>query len=123
MFSMWRPHFIWMDVHLPVLGGMKAAKRIRDLEGGREVKIAAVTASAFSSEREEVIAAGFDDFLRKPEGFREIFDCMGLHLGIRYVYRAGPKAAVSEPLSTLHPEDFAVLQAALREELENAVIS
>ena len=44
----------------------KQRRRIRELEGGREVKIVAVTASAFASQREEVLAAGFDDFLRKP---------------------------------------------------------
>ena len=90
--------------------------------GGRSRSLA-VTASAFASQREEVIAAGFDDFLRKPYRSRQIFDCMALHLGVRYVYGAAPKAAVSEPPPTLRPEDLAVLPAALRDELEDAVIS
>ena len=34
-FEMWRPHFIWMDIRLPVLSGLEAATRIRELEGGR----------------------------------------------------------------------------------------
>jgi signal transduction histidine kinase/CheY-like chemotaxis protein len=122
-FTMWRPHFIWMDLRIPVLGGLEAARRIRELEGGREVKIAAVTASAFASQRDEVIAAGFDDFLRKPYRSKEIFDCMALHLGIRYVYGAGPKAEISDLTALVRPEDLAALPAALRDELENAVIS
>jgi signal transduction histidine kinase/CheY-like chemotaxis protein len=122
-FSTWRPHFIWMDVRLPVLGGLEAARRIRKLEGGREVKIVAVTASAFASEREEVIAAGFDDFLRKPYRPREIFDCMALHLGVRYVYGPAPQTAAGDLPVTLSPEDLAALPAALRDELEKAVIS
>ena len=48
---------------------------------------------------------------------------MALHLGVRYVYGAASKAAVREPLPTLRPEDLAALPAALRGELEDAVIS
>ena len=66
MFRFWRPHLIWMDIRLPVMGGVEAAQEIRALEGGREVKIVALTASAFAKEREDVLAAGLDDFLRKP---------------------------------------------------------
>src|SRR5204862_6420750 len=75
-FSAWRPHFIWMDLRLPVIGGLEAARRIRELDGGREVKIVAATASAFSSQREEVLAEGFDNFFRKPYRREEIIDYM-----------------------------------------------
>ena len=122
-FITWRPHFIWMDLRLPVLDGLEAARRIRKLEGGRNVKIAAVTASAFASQREEVIAAGFDDFLRKPYRDREIFDCMARHLGVRYIHGARPQAAAPDPPETPRPEDFATLPAALRDQLENAVVA
>ena len=122
-FIRWRPHFIWMDVRLPVLSGLEAARRIRELEGGDEVKIVAVTASAFASEREEVIAAGFDDFLRKPYRPEEIFDCMKRHLAVRYVYGVGAQAAPADPPVTLNPGELAALPVALRDELEKAVIS
>jgi CheY-like chemotaxis protein len=121
--KIWRPHFIWMDVRLPVMNGREAARRIRDLEGGREVKIVAVTASAFASQREEVLAADFDDFLRKPYRPREIFDCMARHLGVRYMYRAGPQATAGNQPTTLRPQDFAALPAVLRDELEKAVVA
>ena len=87
-FAAWQPDFIWMDVGLPVLSGLEAAKHIRSMEGGRAVKIAAVTASAFNKDRDEVLAAGFDDFLRKPFHPGEIFDCMARHIGVTYVYAA-----------------------------------
>ena len=68
MFRTWQPHLIWMDVRLPVMGGLEATSRIRALEGGRQVKIVALTASAFAHQREEILAAGLDDFLRSPTG-------------------------------------------------------
>jgi CheY-like chemotaxis protein len=123
IFEAWRPHFIWMDLRIPVISGMEAARRIRQLEGGQEVKIVAVTASTFASQRDEVLGAGMDDFLRKPYRSREIFDCMAQHLGVRYVYGARPQAARGDSPVILRPEDLAVLPAALRDELEKAVIS
>ena len=56
------------------MDGLEAARRIRALEGGREVKIAAITASVFREERDQVMAAGMDDFVRKPFREEEIFD-------------------------------------------------
>jgi CheY-like chemotaxis protein len=112
-----------MDVRLPVIDGMEATRRIRVLEGGREVKIVAVTASAFASQRDQVIAAGFDDFLRKPYRPREIFDCMARHLGVRYVYGEAPLEVEQDRVVAVRPEDLAAIPAALKDELEAAVIS
>jgi signal transduction histidine kinase/CheY-like chemotaxis protein len=121
-FAAWRPDFIWMDVGVPVLSGMEATKRIRAMDGGRAVKIAAVTASAFDIERDEVLAAGFDDFLRKPFRQREIFDCMARHLGVRYIYATEQEEKTPVP-ATLLSDDLAALPWTLREDLKNAVLS
>jgi len=120
-FQTWRPHFIWMDLRLPIMGGLEAAKHIRELDGGREVKIVAVTASAFAEHREQVLAAGLDDFLRKPYRPKEIFDCMARHLGVRYVYSADPQVAFGEPAPLVPLKDLAAMPEALRIQLANAV--
>jgi CheY-like chemotaxis protein len=96
-FEQWRPHFIWMDLWMPDTNGTDASRRIREIAGGREVKIAAMTASAFAAEREQVLAAGMDDFIRKPYRPHEIFDCMARHLGVRY--RQVETEPQSQPLS------------------------
>jgi len=121
-FASWRPDFIWMDVRLPGLSGLEAAKRIRAMDGGHAVRIAAVTASAFDTERDQVLAAGFDDLLRKPFRQREIFDCMARHVGVRYVYAPEQEAETLVP-ATVRPEDLALLPRRLREELEAAILS
>jgi CheY-like chemotaxis protein len=122
-FESWRPHFIWMDLRLPRLGGLEAARRIRASEGGPIVKIVAVTASAFASQREEVLAAGLDDFLRKPYRPAEIFDCMARHLGARYIYGESSPKIADDQTAQLRPEDLAALPSALLNELEAAIIS
>ena len=83
-FLQWRPHFIWMDLDLPQLSGPEAARRIRRLDGGAATKIAAITAGADASERDEAMRAGFDDFTFKPFRQTEIFSCMARHMSLRF---------------------------------------
>ncbi len=119
-FLEWRPHFIWMDLRLPGISGMEAAKQIRALDGGQDVRIVAVTGSTFSSQREEVLAAGFDGFLRKPYRPREIFDSMASLLGAGYLYR---ERVAAEAPGALSPADLAALPKSLRDDLAEALIS
>jgi signal transduction histidine kinase/CheY-like chemotaxis protein len=83
-FQQWQPHFIWMDLGMPQLSGTETTRRIRRLPGGATIRIAAITASAYASEREGVLHAGFDDFALKPFRQAEIFFCMARHIGVRY---------------------------------------
>jgi CheY-like chemotaxis protein len=122
VFRTWQPHLIWMDLRLPVMGGLEAARAIRALDGGRDVRIVALTASAFAQQREEVLAAGLDDFLRKPYRPGELFDCMARHLGARYLYREISRISPADPVGPLRPEALAMLPQQLREELADAVV-
>jgi signal transduction histidine kinase/ActR/RegA family two-component response regulator len=88
-FQQWRPHFIWMNLGLPKLSGTEATRRIRQLDGGAEIKIVAITAAADASARDEVMRAGFDDCTFKPFRETEIFFCMARHLGARYLSSEG----------------------------------
>ena len=98
MFQEWHPHFIWMDRRMPVMDGVEATRLIRRLPGGNEVKIAAVTASALQEERQMMLEAGMDDFVRKPYRIEEIYDCLARHLGLKYLYRFGAPQAERRPL-------------------------
>jgi len=120
-FREWQPHFIWMDLRMPVMNGIDATRRIRALEGGREVKIAAVTASGFSEDRNEALAAGMDDYVRKPYRPSEIFECMARQLGVRYQRQAVPVAGA--PVASLRPEDLAALPEELRAGLGEALLA
>ena len=83
-FQQWRPDFIWMDLDLPQLSGMEVMRRIRQLDGGPEIKIAALTAFEDAPERDGAMRAGFDDIAFKPFHQVEILFCIARHLGVRY---------------------------------------
>jgi len=57
---------ILMDVVMPMMNGMQATGKIRELESGSRVPIIALTANVMPGNREQYIAAGMDDFLSKP---------------------------------------------------------
>ena len=63
---------VLMDVFMPVLDGLGAARQIRDLFGGAPPShggcppIVALTANAFPEDRERCLAAGMDDYIAKP---------------------------------------------------------
>ena len=104
------------------MNGVEAAAKIRTMEGGGKVKIVALTASAVEQEREEVLASGLDDFLRKPFRQEEIFDCLARHLGVRYSYRRRQPLRPPDTFP-VGPLDLTTLPRDLRSELAAAVVT
>lgn len=56
---------VFMDMRMPDMDGLTAARQIRAHETGR-LPIVALTANAFVEDREAALAAGMDGFLTKP---------------------------------------------------------
>ncbi len=57
---------ILMDMQMPVMDGIAATKHIREIGIHRHTPIIAMTANAFSEDRNVCMEAGMDDFLTKP---------------------------------------------------------
>jgi len=94
----WRPDFIWMDIRMPIMDGLEATKRIKQTEVGASTTIAALTAHALEEEKELIIAAGCDEFVRKPFREQELFEVMAKHLGLRYVFEGEPEEALASDI-------------------------
>jgi two-component system sensor histidine kinase/response regulator len=58
---------VLMDLQMPVMDGLTATRRIREIEtGGRATPIVALTANAMAGQLERCMEAGMTDFLTKP---------------------------------------------------------
>ncbi|HRF43446.1 MAG TPA: response regulator [Candidatus Competibacteraceae bacterium] len=120
----WQPDLIWLDIRMPGLDGYAVTRHIRAEEPVRRTKVLALTASVFSEERERVLAAGCDGFLRKPFREAELLAMLGQHLNLAFRYTDAPEAQ-APALDVAAPDAarLCALPEPLRRELHDAVLS
>ncbi|WTU05716.1 response regulator (plasmid) [Kitasatospora sp. NBC_00070] len=95
---------VLMDVHMPVMGGLEASRRIhQEIPAERRPCIVALTASAMREDHDACMAAGMDHYLSKPLRLAELTATLG---------RCRPLAAYpAEPAAETLPEPAAVTPA------------
>lgn len=124
----WHPHLILMDVHLPILDGLAATQRIRQLaassQAGAELSpptpIIALTAYAFETDRDRCLHAGCDDYLAKPFDAAELFSKIAAFLEVRYDYL---DPAPSLPLPVRSPLSLTPLPLVWRQALRESALA
>ena len=117
LWESWNPHLIWMDTRMPMMDGITAMKEIRTREAHAPwptphtpTVIIALTASTFEERRGAILAAGANDFVRKPFAEGVIFAKMAEHLGLRYLYAAQTASSTGQPAPM--PDSFFLLELA-----------
>jgi CheY-like chemotaxis protein len=70
---------IFMDVQMPEMDGLEAARQIRSAEhaNGTHIPIIAMTANAMTGDRERCIASGMNDYVSKPVSRRSLEEAIG----------------------------------------------
>ncbi len=64
---------VLMDIQMPVMGGIQATQAIRELPGGADIPIIAVTANAMAGDRERYLQAGMNEYISKPIDREELY--------------------------------------------------
>ncbi len=119
IFLAWRPEIVLMDLVMPVMDGFSAIREIRKAPGGDGPAVIAVTASVLASEKDNVLAAGADDFLGKPFREYELFAMLEAHADLRFRYEAaeeedqGPARPLHKQLDQIPEPIYGNLVSAL----------
>jgi PAS domain S-box-containing protein len=121
----WNPHLILMDVHMPVMDGLEATRRIKADPREKETVIIVLTASVADDDRLAVSQSGADDFLAKPCRENELLEKMRNALNIAYDYEETRETEIQPVARTaaLSAEGLRQLPWELVEELRNATLS
>ena len=67
---------VLMDVQMPVMGGYDATRALRQRYNTAALPIIALTAAALTSERDEALHCGMNDFLTKPIDAQRLHDTL-----------------------------------------------
>jgi CheY-like chemotaxis protein len=121
----WRPQLILMDVHMPVMDGLTATKRIKADPRGKETIIVALTASAMDEDRRTATENGTDDFLSKPCREEELLEKIGALLKVTYDYEeeSATEAQAGAGVAGLMSARLAQLPAELIGEIRDATLT
>ena len=120
---------ILMDVQMPVIDGLEACRRIRQIESSRyesarnehgesygrpaPIPIIALTANAMAKDRDECLSAGMNDYLSKPLRKGQLLEVISRHLGVKApVHRPALSSGPSPTTGLAHAAAPAAADAA-----------
>ena len=84
-----RPDILLLDLGMPVMDGFTTLRHIRENPALATLPVLAVTAYAMQSDRDKIIAAGFDGYLPKPVNASALIQEMERLLARRQSAQAG----------------------------------
>jgi signal transduction histidine kinase/CheY-like chemotaxis protein len=68
---------VLLDIQMPVMDGLTAAREIHHLHGAERPRLVALTADAMADDRRQCLAAGMDDYVSKPVRLEELSRILG----------------------------------------------
>jgi PAS domain S-box-containing protein len=121
----WKPRLILMDLHMPVMDGLEATRRIKGNPRGPETIVVALTASAMDDDRRTVAQSGADGFVAKPCSEDELLETIRVLLDIVYDYEETSEAEDQPAAGTpaLSTEKLMHLPRELIQEIRIAVLA
>ncbi|MGJ5673676.1 MAG: PAS domain S-box protein [Nostochopsis sp.] len=118
VWEFWKPNLIFMDMRMPIMDGYEATREIkgRETDAGKErgdignignihetistssshTVIIALTANAFEEQRQAMISAGCDDFIKKPFREKLLLEKLAQYLGVRYLFHEENQEEISQ---------------------------
>ena len=107
---------VLMDLQMPVMDGITAARRIRDDLGMTRLPIVAMTANAMASDRHACLAAGMNDHVGKPFDIDHLVAVLRAQSGLPPLW-----ATATPPVARSLPAGLADLALAAAVDIESAL--
>ncbi len=85
-FRLNRPDIIFMDIRMPVMGGVEAIQKLREEFPVNELNIVVVSASVLKHEREQYEKLGCTEILQKPFRMEQVYISTQKLLGVEFEY-------------------------------------
>ena len=82
------PDVVLIDLVMPEMDGFEATRRLRADQRTRGCVIVAVSANAFTEDREQCIAAGCNDFIPKPIDLDDLLAALKVQLGLEWMHES-----------------------------------
>ena len=76
------PRVILLDIQMPVMDGLTAARLIKGDPATKNIRLIALTSFAMRGDRERMLEAGFDDYIAKPIDTRKLPELVRLYARI-----------------------------------------
>ena len=67
---------VLMDLHMPIMDGFEAARRIRAMPKTKNLPIIAMTAAAMQQDKDACYAVGMNEHIAKPVVIQELVECL-----------------------------------------------
>jgi CheY-like chemotaxis protein len=92
---------VLMDVQMPVMDGLEATRRIRDMErrGAPHLPVVGLTALAMKGDRERCLASGMDECIHKPIDLQSLLNAIE-----KTSQGRGPRPVAQEDIQSLDPD-------------------
>jgi two-component system cell cycle response regulator len=116
------PDVILMDIMLPGMNGLEATRKIRESKKTEKIPIIALTAKAMAGDREQILAAGCNDYIAKPIDLSLLLHMLSQILGRELILdRPFARNKAKETLQTIllvddTPKNVIVLEKILKSE-------
>ncbi|MCP4110967.1 MAG: transporter substrate-binding domain-containing protein [Desulfobacteraceae bacterium] len=76
----YQPDIIFMDIRMPVMNGLEAAKKLKNNPKTKDIPVIAITASSSSDEKAKVLGKGMDGYMAKPINMPALFEEISQYL-------------------------------------------
>jgi len=119
----WQPDLMLLDLVIPELDGFEVVRQIRTMPDWKNLTVIAVSATVFPKTRQDILAAGCDEFLSKPIQMKRLLQLLQTYLGLEWIYEEKEEtqqhATSSEALPLILPAREELLKLLALAEIGN----